>query len=52
LLKKRRTPEIKDQTYLSDAPASRTSSAAALPQLTAAHITCSRGMATPRSTTR
>jgi Domain of unknown function (DUF4915) len=45
LLQKRRAPEIKDQTYLSDAPASPTSSATALPQLTAAHVTCSRGMA-------
>jgi uncharacterized protein (TIGR03032 family) len=36
---------IKDPNHLSDAPAGPTSSAAALPQLTPAHITCSRGMA-------
>jgi hypothetical protein len=44
LLRQRLTPEIEDLTHLSDAPASPISSAA-LRQLTAAHITCSRGMA-------
>jgi uncharacterized protein (TIGR03032 family) len=44
LLQKRRAPEIKDLHHLSDAPTSPTPPAA-LPQLTAAHISCSRGMA-------
>jgi Domain of unknown function (DUF4915) len=50
LLQQRRAPAIKGLNHLSDAPANKdktdkTSAPAAMPQLTAAHITCSRGMA-------